>query len=448
MPRTRVDSGRVATRLLHLDPVLAKVRQQQLAQQQAAVGVGVGAHPPLAPRRQLGDLGDQRPVLVEQLLRAIAAHPLLQLAQVLRVLAHLGQRQLMGAPGALDGQPVDDLRPGPALRGSQDDHRPARPALGAAGARRALDLGDLAERLLERGLEALVNRRRLLAVEGAAGVEATADHERPVAVALEQRDQLGLGDAGEQGRVGDLVAVEVEDRQDGAVGARAEQLVGVPAGRERSGLGLAVADHAGDEQVGIVEGGAVGVGERVAELAALVDRARRLRRRVAGDAAGEGELAEELAQPVLVAADVGVDLAVGALEVGVGDDAGAAMARSGHVDRVRVAGADRPVEMHVEEVEARGGAEVPEQPRLHLLGDQRLAQQRVVEQVDLPDREVVGGAPPGVDHRGALRSESIEGIIDSHSSRRPTPSSTGRWAVLAESDESHVAFWGNVEVRE
>ena len=66
----------------------------------------------------------------------------------------------------------------------------------------------------------------------------------------------------------------MQDRQHRAVGARVEELVRVPAGGERPGLGLAVADDAGDEQVGVVEGGAVGVGERVAELAALVDRAR------------------------------------------------------------------------------------------------------------------------------------------------------------------------------
>ena len=43
------------------------------------------------------------------------------------------------------------------------------------------------------------------------------DDERPVAVALEERAQLVRRDAGEDRRVGDLVAVEVEDRQDGAV---------------------------------------------------------------------------------------------------------------------------------------------------------------------------------------------------------------------------------------
>ena len=33
----------------------------------------------------------------------------------------------------------------------------------------------------------------------------------------------------------------------------------MPAGRERAGLGLAVADDAGDDQIGVVERGAEGV---------------------------------------------------------------------------------------------------------------------------------------------------------------------------------------------
>ncbi|GIW07487.1 MAG: hypothetical protein KatS3mg060_2292 [Dehalococcoidia bacterium] len=47
----------------------------------------------------------------------------------------------------------------------------------------------------------------------------------------------------------------------------------MPARGERAGLRLAVAHHAGHDQVRVVEGGAEGVRERVAELAALVDRA-------------------------------------------------------------------------------------------------------------------------------------------------------------------------------
>jgi hypothetical protein len=97
----------------------------------------------------------------------------------------------------------------------------------------------------------------------------------------------------------------VQDRQHRAVVAGFEELVRVPARRQRPGLGLAVADDAADEQVGVVERRAVGVRERVAELAALVDRARRLGRDVARDAARERELPEQPRMPVLVAADVG-----------------------------------------------------------------------------------------------------------------------------------------------
>ena len=114
-------------------------------------------------------------------------------------------------------------------------------------------------------------------------------------------------------------------------------LLRVPARRQRPGLGLAVADHAGDRQIRVVEGGAEGMRQRVAELAALVDRPGRLGRRVARDASGERELAEEMLEPGLVAADLRIELAVGALEVGVGHDAGPAVTGTGHVEHVEVA---------------------------------------------------------------------------------------------------------------
>ena len=103
-----------------------------------------------------------------------------------------------------------------------------------------------------------------------------------------------MRDAREDGGVRDLVAVEVKDGKDGAVANGVEEFVGVPGGGERTGLGFAVADAAGDDEVGIVEGCAEGVGERVAKLAAFVDGAGGFRRAVAADSAREREAAEEL----------------------------------------------------------------------------------------------------------------------------------------------------------
>ncbi len=141
------------------------------------------------------------------------------------------------------------------------------------------------------------------------------DEIRRVAVAAKQCLELLVADAREDGRIGDLVAVEVEDRQHSAVADRVDELVGVPGGGERSGLGFAVADDAGDDQVGIVEAGAVGVRQAVAELAALMDGARGFRCDMRADMTGEGELLEELLQALGVLALVRIDLGVGALEI-------------------------------------------------------------------------------------------------------------------------------------
>jgi hypothetical protein len=284
-----------------------------------------------------------------------------------------------------------------------------------------LDGTDLADHLVQDGGHPLVHVGRLR----------TAHEAGRIPVAFQQRLQLGLGDPGQNRGPGDLVAVQVQDRQHRAVAHRVQELVGMPAGGQRARLRFPVADHAADQQVGTVEGGAVGVHQRVAEFAALIDGARRLGRDVAGDAAREGELAEEPPQPLLVPADVRVDLGVGALQVDVGDQPRAAVARPGDVDSVEVLAADDPVHMHVDEVEPGCGAPVAEQARLDVLQAQRLAQQRVVQQIDLADGQVVGGPPPGVEAGQLVRAQGIlAGLRTSlgsrgHDAPRAAPSAAG-----------------------
>src|SRR5438105_800828 len=99
--------------------------------------------------------------------------------------------------------------------------------------------------------------------------------------------ELIMRDSRQDRGIGDLVAVQVQDRQDRAVGGWIEKLVGVPGRGQRTGFSLAIADDAGDQQVRVVERGAIRVGQRVAELTALVDRARSFRRSMTGDAAGK-----------------------------------------------------------------------------------------------------------------------------------------------------------------
>src|SRR5215510_5260172 len=93
-----------------------------------------------------------------------------------------------------------------------------------------------------------------------------------------------------------------------------------------------------------------------------------------------------------------------------------------HVDHVQVVLPDDAVQVHVEEVQARRRAPVSEQPWLDVLARERLAQERVVEQVDLPDGEVVRRAPERVQlpdvicgKRARARGLTFRGRLTAHS---------------------------------
>ena len=225
---------------------------------------------------------------------------------------------------------------------------------------------------------------------------ASFDEIRRVTVADEQRFELLVADARQDRWIGDLVAVEIQDRQHRTIADGIEELVRMPRGRERPGLGLAVTHDAGDDQIGIVERHAVGMRETVAKLAAFVDRAWRFWRDVAADVAREGELLEELLHPFRVLALVRIDFGVRPFEIRRPQHARRPVARSGHENHVEVVLDDHSVQVHPHERQRRARAPVAEEPVLHVLGLQRLFQQGVVLQVDHPHRQVVACPPEGV----------------------------------------------------
>ncbi|GCB44069.1 hypothetical protein SNL152K_1354 [Streptomyces sp. NL15-2K] len=383
------------TRLVDLDRVLLQRRQGQFPQQQTAVGVRGRAQAPGALRDAGQHLLARTAVLVEQFLGPVRAQPVLELAQVVGVVPDGGQRHLMGTPGALHRHPVDLGRPGPALRGAQHDQRPARALGRAVLPRGALELGDPVQSAVHSLGHGAVHGHRVVA----------GDVDRVVAVAAQQLVEFAFRQPGQHRRVGDLVAVQVQDRQDGTVVDGVEELVGVPGRGQRPGLRLAVTDDAGDHQVRAVEGGSVGVREGVAQFAALVDGAGRLGRHMARHAAGEGKLPEQPGHAVGVPGDVRVGLAVRAFQPRVGEHGGPTVARAPDAQGVQVTGLDDTVEMRVHQVQARGGAPVPEQPRFDVLRAQRLGQQGIGHQVDLADGQVVRGAPVGVQRPQFLLGE-------------------------------------------
>ena len=60
-----------------VDCITLKIRHPQVTQQQATVGVGIGAHATIALRREFGKFRLEPAVLIEQFLRLVASQPLL-----------------------------------------------------------------------------------------------------------------------------------------------------------------------------------------------------------------------------------------------------------------------------------------------------------------------------------------------------------------------------------
>ncbi len=133
------------------------------------------------------------------------------------------------------------------------------------------------------------------------------------------------------------------------------------------------------------------------------------------DATGEGELFEQPFHPIFVLRDDRVHFGVGALQIRVGHNPRTAVARTDNVNCVEVVLLDDAVQMGVDEIQSWRGAPVPKEARFDVLESQRSSQERIVVQVDLPDRQVVSRAPVCVQPVEGFRIQSfdIHGFIPS-----------------------------------
>ena len=110
----------------------------------------------------------------------------------------------------------------------------------------------------------------------------------------------------------------VEDRRKNRAIARGVQkFVGVPTCGQRASFRFAVADDAGDDQIRIVEGGAIGMDQGIAQLTAFVNGAGSFRRYMTGNSVRPGELAKEPMQSVPAALNRRIALRVGPLQIGL-----------------------------------------------------------------------------------------------------------------------------------
>ena len=131
----------------------------------------------------------------------------------------------------------------------------------------ALDGFQLHDSVIERGRHRLVHDVRFGA----------RNKNRGPAIPAQQLLQFFSRNAREHRRIGDLEAVQMQNRQHRAVADGTEKLVRVPGGCQRPCFGLAVTDDTSHNQIRIVKHSTEGVTERVAKLTSLVNGAWTLR---------------------------------------------------------------------------------------------------------------------------------------------------------------------------
>ena len=77
------------------------------------------------------------------------------------------------------------------------------------------------------------------------------------------------------------------------------------------------------------------------------------------------------------------------------------------INHVEVVFLDDPVQVRVNEVLPGGRAPVSQQHVLHVRELQRPLQQRIVVEIDLANRQIVGGAPVGIQLAEQFRRERV-----------------------------------------
>src|SRR5271157_6620105 len=170
----------------------------------------------------------------------------------------------------------------------------------------------------------------------------------------------------------------------------------MPGSRQRPGLRLAISNDSSNDQLGIVESGATRVGQHIPKFTALMDRAWRFGSAVAPDASGKRKLLEELAQAFEVFALVGIHLGVRSFQITRSKNTWGAVPRSGKKDHVEVVFLDQPIEVYIDKRQPWARSPMPEQPVLDVFWSQRLREQRIIEQVNHSQAEIIASPPVSV----------------------------------------------------
>ena len=216
------------------------------------------------------------------------------------------------------------------------------------------------------------------------------------AASAEEVLNLIVGKTCKHGRIADLIAVHMHNRKNSSVADGIQKLVGMPGSSKGTCLRLPVAYYGNGNQIRIIQNSSKGMSDRISQFTALINGTRRLRRTVAGNAAGEGELLEHLFHSLFILADIWVYFTVGTLQIGVSDLEVSAVSRSGNIDHIQIIALDCTVTMGPDKILSRNSSPVAYDLFLNLIHCQGFAKQRIIQQVELSCGKIVCCPPVSI----------------------------------------------------
>src|SRR5215472_382888 len=123
--------------------------------------MGVCTHAACAGRCEFLEFGNEFSILVKQFLGFLLVHPLFENAQLFRVFLDISQRDLVGTPKSFKKVTTYLSRSTPSFRGTQYNHRPARPLGSAPGSAFLLMSANFCDAVLHGGCHRLVHTFRI-----------------------------------------------------------------------------------------------------------------------------------------------------------------------------------------------------------------------------------------------------------------------------------------------
>ena len=256
----------------------------------------------------------------------------------------------MGAERVFNRLPVHHQRAGPAFGRLQNQHRPGRCALLYARPGLLLNSDNFPVRPVHRLPHGRVNLRRV----------AAAHDTNLVAVAGEQVSQGLVAHAPKQGGAGEFVAIDVQNRQHRPRRSRVEVIIGMPGSSQRTGFGFAIANDAGHQQVGVVEGGSIGMGEAIAQFAPLLNLTGCAGYEVTRQTEGPRKRPDQVAYTRHARLVLRVEFTQSTFQKQVGKVGGCAVTRPRHQQNAGIGILHKPVQVGINQVQARRGSPMPQ----------------------------------------------------------------------------------------